>query len=404
MCRVAYGRGIGALTDRQRGLWERYRVFGAAQVAPRSERLWAEGAFDRESWQALADDGFWRIAVPERHGGEGGGLMDFLCAYGGMVAGARDFGWGMTVGSQVGVLSILLEHGTERQLKRWLEPLLTGSVAATAITEPSGGSDVSRVQTTAAKSNGGYVLNGQKAHITNGPVADVAIVLGRVEGLAPRDLTLFLVDHDTPGVSRGESEDMFGTRTSPTGALTFENALLDGEQVIGDPGDGMVNVARVMVFDRLQISLLCLGLMEPLVWEALAFAEQREAFKVKISEHQYIQGRITEMVRHTETTRFTTFGAIERVLSGDPAGPMTASLAKLHASEALVEVAQHAMAVLAHRAYVNGPISRVLADSLGGRIGGGTPEMQRKNIFNQLVKLRARHSEEERKWLESSPA
>jgi len=392
------------LTDRQRALWERYRGFGGEQVAPRSERLWREGAFDRESWQALADEGFWRIAVPERHGGEGGGLMDFLCAYGGMMAGARDFGWGMTVGSQVGVISILLEHGTDSQLKRWLEPLLSGSVAATALTEPSGGSDISRVRTSAARSNGGYVLNGEKVHITNGPVADLAIVLGRVEGLAPRDLTLFMVDHDTPGVSRGEFEDMFGIRTSPTGALTFDNAVLDGEQVIGAPGDGMANVARVMVFDRLQISLICLGLMEPLVWEALEFAEGREAFKAKIAEHQYIQGRITEMVRLTETTRFMTFGAIERVLAGDPAGPMTASLSKLHASESLVEVAQHAMAIQAHRAYVNGPLSRLIADALGGRIGGGTPEMQRKNVFNQLAKIREAHAEEERKWLESSPA
>ena len=369
----------------QSELRARFREFGETHVAGRAEELYARRAFDRESWQRLADLGFWRIPAPLPDGGYGYGWREFAAALEGLAAGARDLGFVLSVVAQIGLLRTLLTYGTPEQRRTYVSRLLGGAVGATALTEAAGGSDLSRLQTSAARTSDGFRLTGEKAHITNAPVADVILVLGRVPELgAKRDITVFVVDSDRPGVERAEPEVMLGNHTSPTGPIRFRDVRLTDGHVLGTPGDGLRLIYETISIDRLSYGIAAAGYIEPLLETSLGFAASRSAFGAKLEEHQYVQGRLTELKIAMETSRWTSRAALDQLLSGDPEASISCSIAKLIGAEALCAATQHAMAVHGHAGYEDGPVARGVADALGTLIAGGTVEMQRKNVFNQL--------------------
>jgi len=390
--------------DQQAAIRARFQAFAAEEIAPRAERCYAENTLDHTAWQRLAAEGFWRLPVPRHLGGQGKSWWEFVAALEGLATSACDLGFLLSIVAHSGTIRGLAEYGTAKQQDRWLEPLLSGAVGATAMTEASGGSDVARIATSAKPLDGGFALTGAKRHITNAPVADIALVLARVPALGAHDITVFIVELDTPGVHAGEPEDMFGNRTSPTGPLDFNDAFVDRQQVLGQPGDGLQTIYNVIAMDRLLYGVLAAGYIEPLLDEALAYAQQREAFKAPIAEHQYIQGRLTEVRIIADTVRAVSYTALDQLLAGHPAASTTCSVAKLTGCEGLCQATQHTMAILGHRGYMTGSATRAAADALGTRIAGGTAEMQRKNIFNQMAKNYAIDREEEPTWLASIAA
>jgi isovaleryl-CoA dehydrogenase len=287
--------------------------------------------------------------------------------------------------AHAGLVRGLVEFGTPGQRERFLPRLLDGAVGATAITEPSGGSDVAGLRTSAVRTPGGYLLSGAKTHITNAPVADVALVLGRIPELGRRDITIFVVDLAGPGVARGPAESLFGNRTSPTGELRFDGLELPGDAVLGTEGHGLQMLYDVISFDRLLYGLIAAAYLEPLLREALEFACSRQAFKVRIADHQYVQGKLTDIRLAIETSRWVSRAALDAVVAGDPQASLRCSVAKLVGSEGLAAATRDVMTILGHRGYVEGPVTRSIQDALGTLIAGGTTEMQRKNIFNQML-------------------
>jgi alkylation response protein AidB-like acyl-CoA dehydrogenase len=372
-----------------------YQAFGAEQIAPRAESCYALGTLDHLGWQQLADEGFWRLPVACDLGGQGRSWWEFIAALEGLATSTRDLGFLLSIVAHSGTIRGLTEYGTDSQRERWLERLLSGAIGATAMTEASGGSDVARITTSAEPLADGFVLTGAKRHITNAPVANIALVLARVPALGGQDITVFIVEPGTVGVDRGEPEDMFGNRTSPTGPLDFRGAVLDDEQILGAPGDGLQTIYNVIAMDRLLYGVLAAGFIEPILEETFAYAQQREAFKAPIADHQYIQGRLTELRVTIDTVRAVSYSALSQLLGGHPAASMTCSAAKLAGCEGLCQATQHAMAILGHLGYMTGPVTRAAADALGTRIAGGTAEMQRKNIFNQMAKQYATNPQKE---------
>lgn len=371
-----------------------FRAFGSEQIAARAEACYAQGKLDHVGWQQLADEGFWRLPVARDLGGQGRSWWEFIAALEGLATSTRDLGFLLSIVAHSGTIRGLIEYGTDSQRERWLERLLSGAIGATAMTEASGGSDVARITTSAEPLDGGFLLTGAKRHITNAPVADIALVLARVPALGAQDITVFIVEPGTAGVVKGEPEDMFGNRTSPTGPLDFRAALLDHQQVLGDPGNGLQTIYNVIAMDRLLYGVIAAGYIEPILDETFAYAQRREAFKAPIADHQYVQGRLTELRVTIDTVRAVSYSALSQLLAGHPATSMTCSAAKLAGCEGLCQATQHAMAILGHLGYMTGPATRAAADALGTRIAGGTAEMQRKNIFNQMAKQYAIKQEE----------
>ncbi|MGW2839450.1 acyl-CoA dehydrogenase family protein [Streptomyces sp. NPDC001493] len=362
-----------------------FAEFARTHVARRADAAYEAEILDRLSWQRLADLGLWRIGVPERLGGIGGTWADLAEHVADIARTGEDLGFVLSLIAHAGLVRALVEHGSDFHHRSVLPQLMKGAVGATALTEPHGGSDVARTRTVATRTADGWTLNGKKDHITNAPVADRALILGRVPDLGRRDITLFLVNLHSPGVRRGPAEELLGLRSSPTGAIELHDVALPEPAVLGVPGEGLRTLYDIIGFDRALYGLVIAAFLEPQLDEAVDFARRREAFGTPILDHQYVQGRITDVRITIEIARATARAGIDALVVGDPQASLRCSVAKLVGSEGLVEAAQNLMRLQGHAGYMRGARTRVVQDALGTLIAGGTSEMQRKNILNQML-------------------
>lgn len=364
---------------------KQFAKFAARYIAPRSAQAYDAEVLDRLAWRRLATQGLWRIGVPSKMGGTGGSWKDLALAVAGIARGGGDLGFTLSLVAHAGLVRALVVHGTSWHQRHVLPPLLRGAIGATALTETHGGSDVARTRTEGRQVEGGWLLQGSKDHITNAPVADRALVLGRIPALGKRDITLFLVNLRSPGVRRGAAERLLGLRTSPTGALHFDDVFLPEPAVLGVPGEGLSTLYDIISFDRALYGLVAAAYLEPRLEEVLRFCTQREAFGSSIIDHQYVQGRITDVRITIEVARAVSLASIDALVDRDPEAALRCSVAKLIGSEGLVEATQNLMRLQGHVGYMRGTTSRDLQDALGTLIAGGTTEMQRKNILNQML-------------------
>jgi isovaleryl-CoA dehydrogenase len=373
----------------QRALADHYEQLARKHVAPRSEWHYSHEQLDVSAWRALAADGLWRIPVPKHLGGHGLGWWDFCAALEGITRGSKDLGFCLSLIAHAGFIRSLLNYGGEYHHEVALPRLLNGSVGATALTEDSGGSDVARASTTAHPTATGYKLVGTKVHITNAPVADMFWVLGRIANLPPkRDISVFVVSRDDRGgLSTGQAEHMFGNRTSPTGPIHFAELPIGADQVLGEPGDGLRLTYATIALDRLLYGVVGAAYLESLLVDAMDFAQRRTAFGQPIADYQYVQRRITNIKLAIESTRWVSYAALGALMEEQPEAGLMSSTAKLIGSESLAGAALDVMQIFGHAGYEVSRHSRNVQDALGTLIAGGTSDIQRKNIFTQMVKL-----------------
>lgn len=377
-------------SEEQRMIRDTFRLFGAREVAPGAVQRDREARFDHGLWRKLAETGFWELGMPVAYGGDGGSRWDFLSAFEGLAAGAREQGFVLSVVAHAGLLRVLDEHGTEDQKCRLLPPLLHGEIGATAATEPGGGSHVANVMTTGTLHGDGYRLDGEKVHITNAPVADRALVVGRLPHLGKRDITLFVVGRSTPGVSFGQPEDLLGQRTSPTGPIFLRGAEIDKADVVGPPGEGLATLYSFLAFDRLLYGVAVAGFLEPMIQDAMQRVHSRVAFGVPLARHEYLQEKLVDMKMTMESARLLAYSAAAALEQGDASYSTQASLAKLAAAEGIVKASIELVQIFGHAGYDRSqPIERCVRDALALRIAGGTSEMQKLNVFKQLSALEA---------------
>lgn len=373
-------------TDDQRELRDRFEEIGRA-AAERADECYLREELDRESWARLSRAGLWRIPVRRVDGGLGGSWWDFAAALEGLSRGSGDLGLLLSVIAHMGCVRVLALEGSEEQRATHLQALLDGEVGSTAITEPTAGSDVAAIRTSARGTGRGLVLDGHKAHITNAPVAGVVVLLGRIPALGKRDITLFVLDARTRGVLPQPGETMLGNRTSPTGDILLRGVELGEDSILGGPGRGLELVYRLIAMDRVLYALVAAAYLEPIFERSLEHCHGRRAYGEPIAEHQYVQGRLVDMRVAIETSRALAYRAFDELVRGGQEASMLCSMAKLVGTEQLFRAAEDFVMVHGHRGYMAGDVSRVLCDAAGTRIAGGTSDIQRKNIFSQLQRL-----------------
>jgi alkylation response protein AidB-like acyl-CoA dehydrogenase len=179
---------------------------------------------------------------------------------------------------------------------------------------------------------------------------------------------------------------MLGNGSSPTGPISFDGAMLGPGDILGEPGQGLTLTYDTITLDRLLYGVVGSAYIEGLLEETIAFAQRRTAFRQPIADFQYVQRRITNMKLAVETTRWISYAALDRMVGEHRDASMMSSAAKLTGSESLAAAALDAMQIFGHAGYEEGEISRAVRDTLGTLIAGGTSDIQRKNIFTQLVK------------------
>lgn len=378
------------LDDGDRSLTVKYAELGRA-VARRAAQHDATAELDLECWKRISDAGIWRIPIPRELGGLGGSWSDCAAAIEGLATTAEDLGFLITTLGHIGSLRVLLEEGTPHQKQRWLEPLMRGDIGVTAMTEETGGSDLARMRLSAVPTHNGWLLSGKKVHITNAPVAKHGMIAGRIPSLGERrDITMFFVDLDLPGVRIGTPEDNLGIRTSPTADLNFMSVALHEGNIIGKPGEGLSILYRIIAFERGLYGVIASGMIEGMIKKAMARVEERTAFRRPLADYQYVQGRITDMKMAAIVCRLLTYSALQEIATGSPEASMVCSTAKFHAGEQLLAAAEHLVQLHGHLGFMNNDLSRALRDAVGMRIAGGTSDIQRINIFSQMRQMSQR--------------
>ncbi|MFI7136115.1 acyl-CoA dehydrogenase family protein [Nonomuraea sp. NPDC050153] len=346
--------------------------------------------FPVEDWRKCADFGVLGWPVPTSYGGRGLDPLSTMIALEALGYGCADNGLVFAVNNHLwGCAIYILMHGTEEQKNRFLKPMCQGTlIGAHALSEPETGSDVLSLRTTAELDGDHYLLRGTKCFISNGPQADIFVVLARTggQGGPQNELSAFLVTADLPGFKKTREFSKMGLRTTPLGEIEFDNVPVPAANRIGREGAGYSIFTSTIEWERSFMFASQVGAMERLLDTSLDHAGSRRQFGRTIGSFQAVAHQIADMKIRLELARLILYrvGWLKR--EGRLA-LLDATIAKIFVSESLVQTALSAVDIHGARGYLTDlGIERELRDALGGPIYAGTSSVQR-GILAELLGL-----------------
>jgi butyryl-CoA dehydrogenase len=379
------------LTEKQKMIRKLTREFAEEYIAPVAEESDRNQELDPTVMEKIKELNYFGSCIPEEYGGAG--LHDDTIAFAIITEeiGRLDASWSITTGVHCSVCAYpIYKYGTEEQKQKFLIPLAKGEkVGAFCLTEANAGSDAGGVQMTAEKEGDEWVLNGSKIFATNGGIAKTLLVVAKSgEKNSRKELTVFIVNTDTPGYSVGVKEDKLGCRASNTSELVFDNVRVPEDQILGNLGGGFKLGLQILDYGRITIAAQCLGLAQGCLEEAIKYSNEREQFGTKIANFQGIQWKIADITTAVESARLLTYKAAWLCDQGRPYG-LAGSMAKLVASEAAMNAAHQAVQIHGGYGLMKAyPVERYFRDAKLGEIYEGTSEIQRMVIANHMLRRR----------------
>ena len=361
------------------------RRFADEVIRPQAAELDRDERFPAETYARMAKLGLFGITVPEALGGAGMDVRAYAVVMEELSRGYASIADQCGMRELIGTL--LSSHGTPAQRERYLGPVLRAEKhPAYCITEADAGSDVSGIRTTAIRTETGWRLDGSKLWIHNAPVADVAFVLARTDPDAgKRGMSIFIVDCDRPGVSKGPKEHKMGQRASPVGELHFYAVDLPDAALLGEPGRGFQIMMSVLDKGRVGIGALAIGIAQAGLEAALDYARTRRQFNRTIAEFQGVQWMLADMATDIAAARLLVHDAAERLDRGERAS-MACSMAKCFASDMAVRHSANAVQIFGGSGYIQGfEVERLYRDAKITQIYEGTNQVQRNIVFRELI-------------------
>jgi alkylation response protein AidB-like acyl-CoA dehydrogenase len=377
------------LSAEQTQLRRTVRAFADKELAPHSREWDERQEFPREVFARLGELGLAGCCWPEEYGGSGLSTLDWAIV---MEELARaDAGVALSLAAHHSLCSAHLNlAGNEEQKGRFLPPLARGQkVGCWGLTEPGSGSDAGGMRTTAVKDGGHWILNGSKNFITNGGIADTAVIMAVTDRAAvKKGISAFVVERETKGFRAGKKEDKLGVRSSVTSELVLEDCRVPAENLVGCEGMGFVDTLKILDKGRVGIAAFSVGIAAAALEASMRYALGRRQFGHPIADFQAIQFKVAEMATRTDAARLLTWRAAAMADAGK-GHTAESAMAKLFASEAAVEIALEAVQIHGGYGYLKDyPVERYLRDAKIGTIGEGTSEVQRLVIARQLLHLR----------------
>ena len=365
------------------------RDFVRRDVEPVADRLDREDIVPHDLIDKMKDLGLFGITVPEEYGGLGLDYTTFASIFEELSKGF------MSISGAIGthhILTYVLTHfGTEEQKRHFLPDLASGKKrGGLALTEPSGGTAVANLQTTADKDGEEYVINGTKMFITNGRYGDSFLLLARTDRTAePKHsgISAFVVEKGDPGFKVGRDLDKMGYRGLDTCELIFEDFRVPSENLVGEvEGKGFAQVMSGLETGRINIAARAVGVAQAAFNASIRYSQQRQTFGVPISQHQAIQLKLSDMATKIQAARLLTYDAAAKKDQGERAD-LEANMAKLFASEVCQEVTMEALRIHGGYGYIKeSPVERYYRDAPLMIIGEGTNEILRVVIARQLLR------------------
>jgi alkylation response protein AidB-like acyl-CoA dehydrogenase len=378
-----------SLTEEQQLLKKTVREFAEAEIGPFAREWDEKQEFPREVFAKLGELGLMGVVWPAQYGGSGMSTLDYAIV---MEELSRvDAGVALSVAAHNSLSSgHIFLAGSEEQKKKYLAPLARGEkVGCWGLTENSAGSDAGGTKTTAVRDGGEWVINGSKTFITNGRIADTAVIMAvtdRAKG--NKGISAFILERGMKGFRSGKKEDKLGVRSSDTSELVFEDCRVPAANLLGKEGYGYVDTLKILDRGRIGIAAFSIGIAQASLEASMKYAQGRRQFGHPIADFQAIQFKIADMATKVSAARLLAWQAAALRDAGRE-HKLESSMAKLFASEAAVEVALDAVQIHGGYGYIKEyPVERYLRDSKLGTIGEGTSEVQRLVIARELLHLK----------------
>src|SRR6478609_780028 len=355
-------------------------------VVPHVEQHAIDKAIPRDFWLEAGRQGFLGLEIPEEYDGAGAGDYRFNAV---LLEELNKVN--AALGSCVGIHAditapYLVELGTEEQKKRWLPGVASGELlVAIGMTEPSGGSDLAALRTTAVRDGEEWVLNGSKTFITNGYSADLVVVAARTSPeKKARGITLFGVETSTEGYSRGRKLDKVGQDESDTAELNFSNVRVTDAEIIGELDDGFIHMMQNLPQERLGCAISNLAHARQILDETLEYAKERKAFGQGIGSFQHNKFLLAELFTKVDVTQ----AYIDQCVVAHAAKDLTATdaaKAKWWTSQVQNEILDHCVQIYGGYGFMNEyRVARAWRDARVSKIWAGSNEIMKELIGRDL--------------------
>ncbi|MGE0584404.1 MAG: acyl-CoA dehydrogenase family protein [Flavobacteriaceae bacterium] len=361
------------------------RRFIADEITPHYRQWEKDGIVPRDIWLKAGAAGFLCCTIPEEYGGPGG---DFLHAtvLNEEMARAGALAPAFYLQSDI-VAPYIYKHGTEAQKRKYLPKMATGEmVAAVGMTEPSGGSDLAALKTSARREGDYYVVNGQKVFITNGIGADILVLACKTDPTAgARGVSLLIVETATEGFSRGRALDKIGAKAQDTAELFFADMKIPAENLLGQEGKGFYVLMQELAQERLLQAIRAVTSSEAALEWTIDYTSQREIFGQTVADFQNTQFKLAEMHAEILAQRVFLDRCIELHVKGE-LNAVDAAALKLTTAELQGRVADQCLQLFGGWGYImDYPIARAFVDARFTRIGGGSVEVMKQIIARDIL-------------------
>jgi len=358
------------------------------EIAPYYEQWEKDKIIPKSVWHQMGEEGLLCCDIPEEYGGFGVSVdFNFLVIEEIAKAGYFSLACNLLVHADIAA-HYILNLGTESQKQKYLPDMVTGHcIGAICMTEPGAGSDLQGMKTTASKSNIGWSISGSKTFITNGQNSSVYIVAAKTDltVAGSKGTSLFLVDGDKAGFSRGQNLHKLGQHAADTSELFFDNIAVTEDDLLGTLDQGFLGLMHELPRERLGCAAIGIAHAEGALNLALDYIKERQAFGQPIAKLQSIRHKIAEMKTQTELHRIM-LEHYKELLANKALTTEQASIAKYSACEMECKVIDEALQMFGGYGYMQEyPISRFYVDARVQRIYGGTSEIMKEIIGKSVI-------------------
>jgi alkylation response protein AidB-like acyl-CoA dehydrogenase len=351
------------------------------ELIPRANEIDERGKFPRDLFETLGKMGIYGIRYPKAKGGSGGNTTLFCIVCEELARGLMSVAAITAMQCLMGT-NFLFQYGNDELKERYFHPAMRGEkVACFCLTEPEAGSDLGNVTTRAIKVEDGFIINGMKTWVTNGPVADFYTVLCQTDPEKKfRGLNFFFIPRETLGLKVSKPFELLGTRTTKISELSFNNCKIPLHHMLGEEGKGLDNLMGILSEIRTMTAALAIGLQRAALNDSIRYAHERVQFGKTIGSYQLIQAKIANMATDLEASSLLTYRATRMIDEKKPC-LKEASMAKYFATEAACRAADEITRIFGAYAYsMEYSAQRYYRDVRFLLYGGGTHEILQTNI------------------------
>jgi isovaleryl-CoA dehydrogenase len=367
--------------------------FAAKEIAPRAAEIDSSDEFPMDLWQKMGDLGLHGITVPEEYGGSNMGYVAHMVAMEEISRASASVALSYGAHSNL-CINQIKRNGSEEQKQKYLPKLISGEfIGALAMSETGAGSDVVSMKLKAEEKDGGYILNGSKMWITNGPDADVMVVYAKTNPeMGAKGMTAFIVEKGMEGFSTAQKLDKLGMRGSHTGEMTFNNVEVPKENILGGLNEGVKVLMSGLDYERAVLAAGPIGIMQAVMDNVVPYIHDRKQFGQAIGEFQLIQGKVADMYTILQAGRsfLYTVGKNLDMLDQRGAGHSRevrkdCASVILWCAEKATWMAGEGIQIFGGNGYTNEyPLGRYWRDAKLYEIGAGTSEIRRMLVGREL--------------------